>query len=103
MFIPTSRYYSIERATLETAQGETVVFVRRRFVPPASRFAPLHEHAVSQGERLDHIAAAHLGNAEMFWRLCDANGAMRPDELIESPGRRLRITLPEGIPGPANA
>jgi hypothetical protein len=35
----------------------------------------------------------------LSWRLCDANGAMRPDELTETPGRRLRITLPEGIPG----
>ena len=35
-----------------------------------------------------------------FWRVCDANAAMRPDELTETIGRRLRITLPEGIPGP---
>ena len=30
---------------------------------------------------------------------CDANGAMQPDELTETVGRRLRITLPEGITG----
>ena len=56
-----------------------------------------------EGERLDIIAAQHLGDPEQFWRLCDANGAMRPDELTETVGRRLRITLPEGIPGPRNA
>jgi hypothetical protein len=28
---------------------------------------------------------------------------MRPDELTETVGRRLRITLPEGIPGMPNA
>ena len=28
--------------------------------------------------------------------------AMRPDELTETLGWRLRITLPEGIPGPTN-
>ena len=42
---------------------------------------------------------AYLGDPEQFWRLCDANGAMRPDELTETVGRRLRITLPEGVPG----
>ena len=31
--------------------------------------------------------------------LCDANGAMRPDELIATLGRRLRITLPEASRG----
>jgi hypothetical protein len=28
---------------------------------------------------------------------------MRPDELVEEAGRRLRITLPEGIPGVTDA
>jgi hypothetical protein len=31
--------------------------------------------------------------------VADANGAMRPDELTEEIGRKLRITLPEGVPG----
>ena len=54
---------------------------------------------MTEGERLDNIAAQYLGDPEQFWRICDANGAMRPDELTETVGRRLRITLPEGIPG----
>jgi hypothetical protein len=57
---------------------------------------------VTQGERLDIIAATYLGDPEQFWRICDANNAMRPDELTETPGRQLRITLPEGIQGPAS-
>ena len=55
------------------------------------------EHMVTEGERLDNITAQYLGDPEQFWRVCDANGAMRPDELTETIGRRLRITLPEGI------
>jgi hypothetical protein len=39
----------------------------------------------------------------MFWRICDANGAMQPEELTQTVGRRLRITLPEGIPTTPNA
>ena len=33
----------------------------------------------------------------------DANGAVRPEEITETVGRRLRITLPEGVPGVPNA
>ena len=72
-------------------------------MPPPERFALLQEHTVSQGDRLDNLAAQYLGDPEQFWRLCDANGAMRPEELTETVGRRLRITLPEGIPGRPNA
>jgi hypothetical protein len=102
LFPPTSRYYGIDTATLETADGGTVVYLRRRFVPLANRFSLLSLHPVTQGERLDIIAATYLGDPEQFWRICDANNAMRPDELTETPGRQLRITLPEGIQGPAS-
>jgi hypothetical protein len=79
------------------------VFLRRRFVPPPERFALLQEHTVSQGDRLDNLAAQYLGDPEQFWRLCDANAAMHPEELTDTVGRTLRITLPEGIPGAPNA
>ena len=103
IFPVTSRYSSVETATLERADGEMIVYLRRRFVPPPERFELLQEHTVTQGERLDNIAAQYLGDPEAFWRICDANNAMRPDELTETIGRRLRITLPEGIPGQPNA
>ena len=97
-FPPTSRYYVIETSTVETAVGLTIIYLRRRFVPSPERFELLEEHVVTQGERMDNITAQHLGDPEQFWRVCDANGAMQPDELTEVVGRRLRITLPEGIP-----
>ncbi|HXT63366.1 MAG TPA: LysM domain-containing protein [Pyrinomonadaceae bacterium] len=103
MFSVTSRYYVLEQVKYETADGRKIVYVRRRFVPPADRFALLTEHTVTQGDRLDNITANYLGDAEQFWRVCDANSAMRPDELTETVGRKLRITLPEGIPGNQNA
>ena len=103
VFPITSRYYAIDTATLQTADGKTVIYLTRRFLPSAGRFALLQEHTVTQGERLDNIAAQYLGDPEAFWRICDANDAMRPDELTEALGRRLRITLPEGIPLQRNA
>ena len=67
---------------------------RRRSASRCCRSTPW-----SQGDRLDNLAARYLGDPEQFWRLCDANGAMRPDELTQTSARRLRITLPEGVPG----
>ena len=102
-FPPTSRYNGIETTTWQTPEGRTIVYLKRRFVPSPERFALLQEHVVLQGERLDNITARYLGDPEQFWRVADANGAMRPDALTEKVGRRLRITLPEGIPGVPNA
>jgi len=103
LFPPTSRYYGLATAELETTSGKIIVYVRRRFVPPPERFALLQEHIVRQHERLDNITAQYLDDPEQFWRVCDANRAMRPAALTEVVGRRLRITLPEGIPGAPNA
>jgi hypothetical protein len=97
-FLPTSRYYDTPTKTLATADGENLVYLARRFCPPASSFALLRLHQVISGERLDVIADAELGDAQAFWRICDANDAMRPDDLTAEIGRRLRITLPAGVP-----
>jgi hypothetical protein len=98
LFGPNSRYYGLATATMTTSDGRVLTYLTRRFVPSADRFALLKEHPVVQGDRLDNLAAKYFGDPEQYWRLCDANNAMRPDELIETIGRRLRITLPEGIP-----
>ena len=102
-FPPTSRYYGFETLEIKLANAATVVYLRRRFVPQPENFALLQEHIVTQGPRLDNITAHYLGDPEQFWRVADANRAMRPEELTEQIGRRLRITLPEGIPGTPNA
>ena len=101
LFPLNSRYSGIATGTLE-AGSQTIVYIRRRFVPAADKLSPIQAHTVKQGERLDNLAAQFLGDAELFWRLCDANGAMRPEEL-EEPGITLTIALPEGMPGTRNA
>lgn len=101
LFPINSRYRGLDTATLQSA-GQAIVYVRRRFVPAPDQSTPIQQHTVKQGERLDNLAAQFLGDAELFWRLCDANGAMRPEEL-EKPGTILRIALPQGLPGTQNA
>jgi|SRR5581483_4806950 hypothetical protein len=96
LFAPNSRYAGIDTATIERADGTSIRYVRRRFCPDPERLALLVEHSFKQGERLDNITAQYLGDPELFWRVCDANNVLRPEELEEM-GRRIRITLPEGI------
>lgn len=104
VFFPfTSRYYRTDIAKLETADGRTLAYLQRRFIPQPERYQLLQEHSVTQWERLDNITYRYLGDPEQFWRICDANRAMHPDGLTDVIGRRLRITLPEGIPGTPNA
>ena len=58
LFTATSRYYGIDTETLTTADGTTIVYLKRRFLPSPDRFQLLQEHTVTQAERLDNIAAA---------------------------------------------
>jgi hypothetical protein len=99
LFIPTSRYYGINTETLVTPDGRTVIYLQRRFLPSPGQFQLLQQYTVVQGDRLDNIAAKYLGDPELFWQIADANGAMRPEELVKTIGRKLRITLPQGITG----
>jgi hypothetical protein len=96
-FPPNSRYNASATLTYTFPDGRAVAYLARRFVPRVEQIGSLGTHTVVAGDRLDNLAARHLGDAEQYWRLCDANGAMRPDELVETAGRELRIGLPEGI------
>jgi hypothetical protein len=71
-----------------------VRFVRRRFVPGVGEHIALAQHVVAPGERLDLIAGRYLGDPTQFWRICDANGVMRPDEL-EQVGLVIDVSMPK--------
>lgn len=98
-FPSTSRYATVEITQLARPDGTVIPVLRRRFVPDPAAFETLVEHPVASGERLDTITAAFLDDPEQYWRVCDANRAIRPAELTEELGRAIRITLPEGISG----
>jgi len=98
-FSPTSRYAGVETYLTTLPDGRTASVLRRRFVPQPERFTLLQEHVVGQDERIDRLAARYLGDPLAFWRIADANGALQPEALTATMGRRLRLTLPEGLPG----
>ena len=104
-FPTDSRYYRSGTLTYTTPDGQSITYLARRFVPQpgAPNFATIASHTVRQGDRLDLIAARYLGDPLVFWLICDANGAIRPDDLVETPGRVLSITTPQGVPGVGGA
>jgi hypothetical protein len=74
-FPPTSRYAEVGVDAYDPGDGSPPVpFLRRRFCPRAERLALLYEV-----------------------------GVVDPRDLTDPVGRRLRVTLPEGVPGPSDA
>lgn len=101
---PTSRYARVGvTAFLTAAEPGTepvpIAHLRRRLVPRPDRLALVHDYGCVQGDRRDLVAAAQLGDAELWWQLADANGVIDPVGMTEPVGRILRITLPEGSRG----
>jgi hypothetical protein len=94
VFDPQSRYYAIAESTIAENDTTTIRYKRRRFLPEGKDMTLITGITVTEGERLDTIAARTLGNPLLFWRVCDANDAMNPRELTETPGRVLRVAVP---------
>ena len=98
MFEPTSRYQDIETVKMTATDGRdeprVVSYKRRRIIPSGKTMTTLAEHTVVQDDRLDNLATRYVGDPEQFWRICDANDVLRPAELTEEVGRRIKIGLP---------
>ena len=97
-YAPNSRYYGVPTLTATGRDGAAVSYLARRFVPPPESFAQLQAHTVSQGDRLDNLAATYFNDPVQWWRLADAHAALNPQDLTGVIGRQLRITLPAGVP-----
>jgi hypothetical protein len=91
---PSSRYNNVGTAIWTSPQGEQVLYRQRRFLPDPSTLQVLTEVTVKDGQRIDQIAAATLGNPLQWWRIADANNAMEPYVLTEHPGVTLIVPVP---------
>lgn len=96
-FAPGSRYNGLGTLRLEQADGTSVVYVKRRFIPQPGNYTVVSIHRVIERDRLDNIAFRYLGDPELFWRIADANVVLDPGTLTDTPGNEIAITLPEGL------
>ncbi|MET4700303.1 hypothetical protein ABIE65_003342 [Constrictibacter sp. MBR-5] len=95
MFFRGSRYEGVPEAELATADGRTIRYKRIRFIPDTGgTTAGTVPYRVQPDDRPDLVAYKTAGDPELFWRLCDANRVMRPDELTDEPGSLIRIPAP---------
>lgn len=95
MFDHTSRYFGIPVAKTTLPDRRAVAYLTRRFVPDRRGGEVLAEVAVIEGDRLDLITARTLGDPLQFWRVADSNDALNPFDLAATPGRRVRVTMPQ--------
>jgi nucleoid-associated protein YgaU len=100
-FPTDSRYYGFSVQQYTAPNGQAIPYLARRIVPQpgAPNYATINQYTVVQGDRLDLIAAKYLGDPLMAWLICDANGAIKPYQLVATPGTVLSITTPQGVPG----
>jgi hypothetical protein len=89
MFFQGSRYENVPEDLYEGPSGRTIRYKRIRFIPHTTANLA---HVLRQGERLDHLAFLAFREPDRFWRICDANLAMWPPDLVSRP--HVRILIP---------
>ena len=93
MFFKGSRYANVDAHQITDSKGREIRYKKIRFIPETK--AQL-TYIVRQGERLDYIAHRYYRDPERFWRICDANHALWPDDLVAEAGRTILIPPSEG-------
>jgi|SoiMethySBSTD1v2_1073268.scaffolds.fasta_scaffold2707313_2 hypothetical protein len=91
MFFNGSRYQKMSTYDTMDAQGRAVKAV---VLPLPTQPRVAAEYVLRERQRLDLLAAQFLENATAFWRLCDVNNVMHPDELRVT-GKRILIPVRE--------
>jgi hypothetical protein len=90
MFSTRSRYASVADAVYKEPGGRQINYKLLRITPAASS---IQAHTVAQGDRLDLLAFQYYADPEQFWRICDGNNALYPDDLTETVGTRIQIPV----------
>jgi len=93
MFFKGSRYAKVG-TTESLLNGRAVRYKRLRLL---DRPRIVRRHALVEGRRrLDLVAWRHFRDAERYWRICDANLALWPDDLVAEPNESIGIPQAKG-------
>ena len=95
MYEPSSRYYRTKTTTYTTPSGDEIYHLQRRFLPRGEDQPLLVALSVAISDRLNLISYRTLGDPLAYWRICDANNALNPFDVLEETGEHLRITIPQ--------
>jgi hypothetical protein len=92
MFFKGSRYEKVATNQFTDSTGAVIIYKKIRFIPLT---IGIGGYVVKQGERLDQISNRIFRDPQRFWRICDANTAMWPDDLAVV-ARTVEIPTSEG-------
>ena len=93
-----SRYAATQTAVYETEDGTRVLYLQRRFLPQPGDVPSARDfHTLDRDERLDTVAVAVIGDPQAYWRVCDANGALNPFDLLDETDGHLRVPTGQTI------
>ena len=81
MFDSKSRYAGLTTYAVIDRHGRAVMVVP---TPDAPGEQLLGYHRRMQGQRVDHLARAYLGEDTQWWRICELADVMLPDALAEA-------------------
>ena len=70
LFAPNSRYLGIPTSTLATADGRTVAYMQRRFVPQPEQLAQVQQHTVDAGRTAGRDRGAVSGRSRIVLAHC---------------------------------
>lgn len=93
MFFKGSRYANVTEHYITDRKERVIRYKKIRFIPETTAKMT---HTVTRGERLDHIAHRYYRDSERFWRICDANRAMLPSDLVDEAGQAILIPASKG-------
>jgi hypothetical protein len=93
MFFQGSRYEKVDTAQIADRTGQVILYKKVRFITATPAVLG---HTLVQGERLDQISYSFYKDAQRFWRICDANYAMWPDDLVSQANVTILIPPSEG-------
>lgn len=98
-----SRYANVPVLTTTSVVGgesREVRYLGRRQLADGGGTRVLALHTVTAGDRLDLVAASHLGDPLAAWRIADANLALDPFQLtaLDAEGDVLVVPFPDASP-----
>jgi hypothetical protein len=79
--MPDSRYAKSTVYPIVNRDGRTIMVMS---TPEAPADDLLGYYRRREGERLDHLGAAYLGDGAQYWRMCELADVMVPDALAEA-------------------
>jgi hypothetical protein len=98
-----SRYADVPILTttsVDAGDARELRYLGRRKLPDGRNRRVLALHTVNAGDRLDLVAATHLGDPLAAWRIADANLALDPFQLTASDAEGDVLVVPFPDAGP---